>query len=132
MTNDVSLKDDQFLNGFPSEEADPRLVRHMVHCVRNGVTSVVVRTVDSDVLILLLAFRHFADNFNSTVFCHFGSGNSACFYNSNEICCYLGEDVCHSLPFSLLFRDATQSRLSLIKENVKCGIDGLVITADRK
>ena len=102
MTNDVSLRDDQFINGFPSEEADPRLVRHMVHCVRNGVASVVVRTVDSDVLILLLAFRHFADNFNSTVFCHFGSGDSACFYNINEICCYLGQDVSFS-PFFLCF-----------------------------
>ena len=50
VTNDVALTDDQFINNFPSEEADPRLVRHMVHCVRNGVTTIVVRTVHSDVI----------------------------------------------------------------------------------
>ena len=75
----------------------------MVHCVRNGVTTIVVRTADSDVIVLLVAFRHFAGNFNSKVFSYFGSGNKACFYNINEICLSLGEDVCHSLPFFFAF-----------------------------
>ena len=100
IVTNVALTDDQFINNFPSEEADPRLVRHMVHCVRSGVTIIVVRTVNSDVII---AFRHFAGNFNSKVFSYFGSGNKACFYNINEICLSLGEDVCHSLPFFFAF-----------------------------
>ena len=63
---------------------------------------IVFRTVDSDVLVLLLAFRHFAKKISSAVFCHFGSGDSACYYNK-EICLNIGKGICHLLPFFFAF-----------------------------
>ena len=60
ITNTQDMLNDELLKFCPSEEADPRLLRHMIQCVQSGMSTVVVRTVDSDVLVLLLAYRQFA------------------------------------------------------------------------
>jgi hypothetical protein len=103
IANDPSLSGEELIDSFPSEEADPRLVRHMLQCVKGGVSTVVVRTVDTDVLVLLLAFRHLAGNFSSKVFAYFGIGNKSCFYDINEISLHLGEISCRALPFFFAF-----------------------------
>ena len=38
------------------EEADNRIICHLEEQIKLGITKVMVRTVDSDVIILLLAF----------------------------------------------------------------------------
>lgn len=45
------------------EEADTKIVPHVFHCLKNGFTSIDVHTVDTDVIILLLAFfKRFREN----------------------------------------------------------------------
>ena len=57
ISNDASIVNCNVINCCTSEEADPRLVRHMIHCVDTGYQNVVVYTGDTDVLVLLTSFR---------------------------------------------------------------------------
>ena len=103
VTNDHLLLKDDFISYCPAEEADPKLVRHMIQCVRSGIKTVVIRTVDTDVLILLLAYRDFAGRFESEVIVYFGSGDKSCFFNINQIFLKLGKVTCQALPFFFAF-----------------------------
>ena len=75
-----------------SEEADQKLVRHMIQCV-------VIKTVDTDVLVILIACRHYAAHLESNVYTYFGTGNNIGFYDINAITLMLGEKTVHALPF---------------------------------
>ena len=97
--NDRVLESDSTINLCSAEEADQKMVRHMLQCVRSGIQKVVVRTVDTDVIMLLLAYRYEGGNFLSTVYVWFGSGKNNSFYNINEISSGLGEETCTALPF---------------------------------
>ena len=39
----------------------------MIQCVRTGLNNVVIRTVDTDVLLLIISYRYDIGNFNSKV-----------------------------------------------------------------
>ena len=54
ITNRDELIAEVRINTCTSEEADARLVRHAINCVENKFSRVVVRTVDTDVVILLI------------------------------------------------------------------------------
>ena len=57
--NDV--RDVEYLQPCSHEEADTRILLHVVHCVRQGLRKLVIRTVDTDVVVLAIghspAFR---------------------------------------------------------------------------
>ena len=99
ITNENVLKSDSMISSCTAEEADQKLVRHMLQCVKSSFGKVVVRTVDTDVVISLLAYRHRGGNFSSNVFAWFGMGKNSSFYNINDISLKLGEDTCQALPF---------------------------------
>ena len=99
LTNRYTLSVDPSINTCKSEEADQKLVRHMIQCVSTGTKQVVVRTVDTDVLLLLLAFRHHVGHYECNVYAYFGTGKSKCYYDINAIALRLGEDTCRALPF---------------------------------
>ena len=40
------------------EEADGRLLLHVADCVAQGLTNILVKTVDTDVVVLSVAFIH--------------------------------------------------------------------------
>ena len=82
-----------------TEEADHKLVRHMIQCVSGGIKQVVIRTVDTDVLVLLIANRHYAGHFESNVYAYFGIGTNKCYYDINAIALQLGENTCQAMPF---------------------------------
>ena len=48
---------DELISIITAEEADQKLVCHMIQRVRSGVKQCVVRTVDTDVVISLIAYR---------------------------------------------------------------------------
>ena len=99
-TNENTLESSPLINSCTAEEADQKLVRHMLQCVQTGVKKVVVKTVDSDVVMSLLAYRHKAGNLlDSNVYAWFGVGTSACYFNINTIALELGENRCKALPF---------------------------------
>ena len=43
-----------------SEEADPRVVRHVINLGKNGYTEVLVKTTDSDIVILCISYSELA------------------------------------------------------------------------
>ena len=55
-TTDTSLLLESCINDCDAEVADSRLVRHAINCVEKGYKKVAVRTVDTDVLVLLLSY----------------------------------------------------------------------------
>ena len=68
LTNDTALRTDPVTSSCLAEEADQKLVRHMLQCLLTGIKTIVVKTVDTDVFLLLLAYRHSGGNFSSKVF----------------------------------------------------------------
>ena len=72
----------------------------MLQCLLTGIKTIVVKTVDTDGFLLLLAYRHLGRNFPSKVFVWLGSGKlKSCFYSINYIALDLREEVCQALPF---------------------------------
>ena len=85
-----------------AEEADQRLVRHALNIIANGYTNVLVRTIDTDVLILLVSYisqQQIGDGVNIHAFLI----NSDKFYNIRTIIDSLGPDICRALPFFYAF-----------------------------
>ena len=71
----------------------------MIQCVRANYRSVTIRTVDTDVLLLSIANRHHAGNFNCSVNIMFVTSKATTMYDTNHIAMHLGEDVCKGIPF---------------------------------
>ena len=88
-----------------SEEADQRLVRHTLHCLSyfQLYKRVVVRTIDTDVLILLISYVGQYFYLNSDVDVYAELINTPTYYNIIEICKSLGLDICNALPFFYAF-----------------------------
>ena len=102
LTNDETLSG-PLISYNSAEEADQKLVRHMLQCVKSGIKNIVVRTIDTDVLILLLAYRHFAGNFDSKIYAWFTVGKNVSFYDVYKLAVHLGEKKCQALPFFYTF-----------------------------
>ena len=47
---------DTTINNCTAEEEDPRLLRHIIHQASVGLKNIMVKTVDTDVLILAIAY----------------------------------------------------------------------------
>ena len=72
--------------------------------VSERVTSLIVRTVDSDVLILLVSFTfRFILEKGCDNCVHFGSGEKPCFYYINGWLMKYGEQRSNALPFLFTF-----------------------------
>ena len=99
LANDATLRTGPVISSCSAEEADHKLVRHMLQCLLTGIKTI-VKTVDTDVFLLLLVCRHSGGNFSSIVFVWLEIGKlNSCFYLINDIALYLGEEVCQALPF---------------------------------
>ena len=48
----------------------------MIQCVRTGLNNVDIRTVDTDVLLLLISYSYDISNINSKVYVYFGTGKN--------------------------------------------------------
>ena len=59
---------DESISINTAEEADQKLVARMIQCVRSGVKQCIVRTVDTDVVVSLIAYRQLAESFDYVVF----------------------------------------------------------------
>ena len=82
------------------EEADTRIVVHVLHALEHGTKSVQVRTVDTDVVAILVgAFHDLAVTEPLTdIWVAFGMSKNFRFYSINSICASLGENKSRSLP----------------------------------
>ena len=83
------------------EEADIRIVVHVMHALQQGTKTIQVRPVDTDVFVVIFvgtfcdrtATQPFAD-----ILVFFDMGKNYRFYYINAICASLGEPRSRSLP----------------------------------
>lgn len=82
------------------EEADTRIMVHTLHALEQGAKTVLVRTVDTDVIVILVGIFHdllvvqpLAD-----IWIAFGMGKKYRYYHINAICRNLGESKSRALP----------------------------------
>ena len=79
------------------EEADSRMILHIADIVSNGRTRIVVRTVDSDVLVLCIAYFFQIPNI-SELWVAFGAGKNYRFVPAHEIAKTMGRGRSLALP----------------------------------
>ena len=77
------------------EEADTQMLLHSLHAARQRFASVVIVSEDTDVLVLLLAFKSFIP---SSVFIKCGSQTRVKYIEVSRIVESVGAIVCRSLP----------------------------------
>ena len=82
------------------EEADTCIVVQVRHTLERGAESVLVRTVDTDVVVILVGKLHdlLAYNQLSKVWVAFGMGRHFSVININGVCSFLGESKSRALP----------------------------------
>ena len=83
-----------------SEEADQRLISHALHCLASyqSYKRIVVRTIDTDVLILLISYLSFTD-YDKSVDVYAEMINSSLFYGIGKTVEFLGSNICKAMPF---------------------------------
>ena len=82
------------------EEADTRIIVHLQHAVDTGAQKILIRTVDTDVVVLLIGQLPtlLRSHPHIEVWVAFGMGKGFCHYNINAVCQHLGEDTARALP----------------------------------
>ena len=87
-----------------SEEADQRLIRHALYCLASyqSYKRIVVRTIDTDVLILLISYLSFTD-YDKSVDVYAEMINSSLFYDIGRTVEFLGSDICKAMSFFYTF-----------------------------
>ena len=86
--------------GRTQEEADTKIIVHVKHCLLNSFRNIVVKTVDIDVVTLLLAHLSLLHSpYKIAVDFNFGKDRS--FYKINDICSRITPDQQLSLMFFL-------------------------------
>lgn len=89
------------LNPCNHEEADTRIVIHVQDAVQRGATNILVRTVDTDVVIILISCFSILINIQPSlqIVVAFGMGRSFQTLSVNTIYNNLGEHKSRALPF---------------------------------
>ena len=83
--NSTDLSEEVLHTGRTQEEADAKIIVHVKHCVLNGFRNIVVKTVDTDVVTLLLAHLSLLDS-PYKIEVDFNFGKDRRFYKINDIC----------------------------------------------
>ena len=83
-----------------AEEADPRLIRHAINQAKCGYADITIRTVDSDVFVLSIAYLNFKINHGATqVFVQHTKTNETSEYNIIELSINLDRKKSIALPY---------------------------------
>ncbi|KAH3845586.1 hypothetical protein DPMN_087867 [Dreissena polymorpha] len=77
------------------EEADTRIVLHLKDAIERGAKICQIRTVDGDVVVILVGILHRLKQISSDCqyWVSFGKDNHFCFYDINQSVSELGEDT---------------------------------------
>lgn len=94
------LGTDQSMGACDHEEADTRLVVHLQDAVQRGLTKCLLRTVDTDVVVILIGKFHHLVSLSQDVdiWIAFGTGKGFMHIHINAICAGLGRDKSLALP----------------------------------
>ena len=84
------------MNSCNHEEADTRVIVHIVHTLAQGSKTINVRTVDTDVIVILIGKFHDLKMLQSDLdlWVSFGVGKQFRYYHINTICEWLGQSKC--------------------------------------
>ena len=100
LSNQVCVMSENDIAKCTSEEADARMVRHAINLGKQSFKHVVIRTVDSDVVVLTMANAEIARTSGVTsFFLIYGLAGQEKYLNVFEVSVQLGKDVCKGLPF---------------------------------
>jgi len=96
LTNDTT----QSMPQCDHEEADTRVVIHLIDALEKGLSTCLVRTVDTDIIVILLGKLSYFITVNSdaNVWVAFGTGKNFAYWHINTIYFNLGQDKCIGLP----------------------------------
>lgn len=96
----VSLRTQLFMGQCNHEEADTRIVVHVRHALEGGNESILVRTVDTDVIVILAGKLQdlLAYNERAKVWVAFGMGRHFSIISINGICSTIGWAKARALP----------------------------------
>ena len=97
LTNRIALE----MPSCDHEEADTRLIVYIVDALNKGQSTFLVRTVDTDVVVILVGkFFHFTKlNATADIWVAFGTAKKFSYWHINTICHDLGEEKSLALPF---------------------------------
>ena len=103
-TEPINLPETSISN-CQSEEADQRLIRHVLHCLADHrqYKLIIIRTIDTDVLILLISYVSQFYNMCSDVEIFSVMVNSHEYYDIMTAVGTLGKETCYALPFFYAF-----------------------------
>lgn len=87
---------DRDITPSTQEEADTRILLHVAHCVKNGFKNILIRTVDTDVVVLSIAYFYLIKPRKMSI--AFGTGKNFKHISINNIALRLGENVSRALP----------------------------------
>ena len=88
------------LTGCNHEEADTRIFTHVANLVSNGRTKLVIKTVDTDVMVLAIAaFARLQSNGLHQMWLEFGTGKHKRLIAIHIIYAQLGTDKALAMPF---------------------------------
>ena len=95
------------------EEADSRIAVHLAHMLDNQISKIIVRTGDTDVIIIILGFmsQFLFRNESTEIWVDFGTGHSRRVLDINQIYEHVGESISLAMPFfhSFTGSDSTAS-----------------------
>ena len=91
---------DNLMADSDHEEADTSIVLHVIDSLQEGATKILIRTVDTDVIVILIGqFHNIIDQYpNAELWVAFGTGENFCYYSINSICETLGRLKSRCLP----------------------------------
>jgi len=114
------------MNSCNHEEADTTVAVHVVYALQQGLKTVQVHTIDTDVIVIfpgqfhdLLAIRPLAD-----IWIAFGMGKNFRFYHVNAVCASLGERKSRALPIFMRILGVTPPPHSMAKSKSPLGKPG--------
>ena len=73
ISNSDHILNDHLISYNTAEEADQKLIRHTIQCIRSGMEEITVATVDTDVIISLIAYRPLVQHLECKVFASLSS-----------------------------------------------------------
>ena len=120
------------------EEADNRIICHIGHMIKaDNLTSIKVRSADTDVIVILLAFMPQFKLWNDhiRIWCDFGTGVNRKAISINSIYERLGEALCLAIPLfeSLtLSVDVTLLHTSSTTQRTSCMLFGCLVLCTKE
>ncbi len=98
----LSIGSDHQMPTSDHEESDTRIILHVNDSLERGLRSIMIRTVDTDVVVILISqFHSVIDRFpEAKLWVAFGTGKHFRYYSINAICAHLGREQSRCLvPF---------------------------------